>query len=92
MSKAKTLATTVSTGGALEDPNNIPAADIDGLAAVATSGAYADLSGKPSTNDFLPSQTGNSGKLLSTNGTDPSWVDAPVGFSSGKALFFSSFN
>lgn len=26
--------------------------------------------------DALPSQTGNSGKLLTTNGTDPSWIAA----------------
>jgi hypothetical protein len=45
MSKAKTLATTVSTGGSLENPAAIPAASIAGLATVATTGAYADLSG-----------------------------------------------
>ena len=29
--------------------------------------------------DPLPSQTGKSGKILSTNGTAPSWVDVPTG-------------
>ena len=48
MSKAKTLAGTVSTGGVLANPSAIPVANITGLATVATSGAYADLSGKPS--------------------------------------------
>jgi plastocyanin len=48
MSKAKTLAGTVSTGGVLATPGSVPASAITGLATVATSGAYADLSGKPS--------------------------------------------
>lgn len=73
MSKAKTLAGTVSTGGALSNPDAIPVAKVTGLAAVATSGAYSDLSGKPSANSLLPSQTGNSDKFLSTDGTDPVW-------------------
>jgi hypothetical protein len=47
MSKAKTLAGTVSTGGVLATPGSVPASAITGLATVATSGAYADLSGKP---------------------------------------------
>jgi hypothetical protein len=46
MSKAKTLAGTVSTGGVLAD-GTVSAAEVSGLATVATSGAYADLSGKP---------------------------------------------
>jgi hypothetical protein len=48
-----------------------------GLATVAATGAYADLSGKPGTNDFLPSQTSNSGKFLTTDGSAPSWVIIP---------------
>lgn len=48
MSKAKTLASAVSTGGALANPTAIPAANIAGLATVATSGSYTDLSDKPS--------------------------------------------
>lgn len=61
-----------------------------GLALVASTGAYADLSGTPTipttissfTNDAgyatYPSQTGNTGKYLKTDGTDVSWstVDA----------------
>jgi hypothetical protein len=47
MAKPRTLANTVSTGGPLETPDAIPASDITGLAAVATSGEYADLNGKP---------------------------------------------
>jgi hypothetical protein len=49
------------------------ASTITGLANVATSGAYSDLSGKPSIPPALPSQTGNSGKYLTTDGTVPSW-------------------
>ena len=47
MSKAKTLAGTVSAGGALANPTAIPAANIAGLATVATTGSYTDLSDKP---------------------------------------------
>lgn len=47
MSKAKILAGTVSTGGSLENPTAIPAANIAGLATVATTGSYNDLSDKP---------------------------------------------
>ena len=48
------------------------------LAAVATSGSYSDLTNKPSI-PSLPSQTGNSGKFLTTNGTDTSWGTAGSG-------------
>lgn len=78
MSKAKTLAGTVSTGGVLAD-GTVSAAEVSGLATVATTGAYADLSGKPGTNDFLPSQTGNNGKYLTTDGSSPSWATVTTG-------------
>lgn len=46
MSKAKTLASTVSTGGVLAD-GTVDASEVTGLATVATSGAYSDLTGSP---------------------------------------------
>lgn len=46
MGKAKILASTVSTGGPLAD-GTIAASEVTGLAAVATSGSYADLGGTP---------------------------------------------
>ena len=46
MSKARTLASTVSTGAVLAD-GTVAAAEVTGLAAVATSGAYSDVSGTP---------------------------------------------
>ena len=46
MSKARTLANFVSSGNPLAD-GAIAASEVTGLAAVATTGAYADLSGKP---------------------------------------------
>ena len=53
---------------------------IDGssLATVATSGDYNDLTNKPTIPEGLPSQSGNSGKFLTTDGSDASWatVDA----------------
>ena len=47
MSKARTLANFVSSGNPLAD-GAIAASEVTGLSAVATTGAYADLSGKPS--------------------------------------------
>lgn len=48
------------------------------LATVATTGAYSDLSGTPtiptSVDNLGPSQTGNSGKFLTTDGTNASWA------------------
>jgi len=88
MSKAKTLATTVSTGGALEDPNNIPAADIDGLATVATSGAYNDLSGKPSL--ATVATTGAYGDIVGTAGTANGvmYLNGSKVLTTGSALVF----
>ena len=43
------------------------------LSTVATSGSYNDLSNKPTIPEGLPSQSGNSGKFLTTNGTTASW-------------------
>jgi len=48
------------------------------LACVATSGSYTDLVNKP-TNSLLPTQTGQSGKYLTTNGTTPSWSTVTQG-------------
>jgi hypothetical protein len=48
------------------------------LATVATSGSYNDLTNKPSI-PSLPSQTGNSGKFLTTNGSATSWGTAGAG-------------
>jgi hypothetical protein len=73
----------VATSGAYGDLSGTPT-----LATVATSGSYADLSSKPTiptktsdlTNDSgfitsngIPSQTGQSGKYLTTNGSALSW-------------------
>lgn len=53
------------------------------LATVATTGAYSDLSGKPtvptSVDDLNPSQTGNSGKFLKTDGSNATWEAIPGG-------------
>lgn len=86
MAKPRTLADTVSTGGVLAD-GTVSAAEVSGLATVATSGSYNDLSNKPGTNDFLPSQSGQAGKYLTTDGTTPSW--APVS-SAGSDLYLWS--
>lgn len=53
------------------------------LATVATTGDYDDLSNTPtipnSVDDLSPSQAGNSGKFLKTNGTTASWESIPGG-------------
>ncbi len=48
MTKARVLANTVSTGAVLAD-GSVAASEVSGLSTVATSGAYADLSGTPTT-------------------------------------------
>ena len=48
-------------------------ANTSSLATVATTGSYTDLLNKPSLGDTLPTQTGNSGKYLQTNGSTVSW-------------------
>lgn len=58
----------------------LPAGSITGLAVVATTGAFADLANSTHSHALLtditgfPSVTGNSGKVLGTNGTTVSWV------------------
>lgn len=65
MSKAKTLAGTVSTGGVLANPSAIPVANITGLATVATTGSYNDLIDKPTITTTATNLAGGS------NGTIP---------------------
>lgn len=70
----------VSTSGSYANPSWITSlaySKLTGaptLAAVATSGSYADLSSKPTIDTLVPTQTGNSGKFLTTNGTAVSWA------------------
>jgi len=78
MSKAKTLATTVSTGGVLDNPSAIPGANISGAVGSATNIAggsngtvpYQSASG---TTQMLA--VGTPGQVLQTNGVGaPSWA------------------
>ena len=64
MSKAKTLAGTVSTGGVLAD-GTVSAAEVSGLATVATTGSYNDLIDKPTITTTATNLAGGS------NGTIP---------------------
>ena len=83
MSKAKTLATTVSTGGVLDNPSAIPAANISGAVGSATNIAggsngtvpYQSASG---TTQMLA--VGTPGQVLQTNGAGaPTWVAPATG-------------
>lgn len=59
MTKARTLASTVSTGSVLAD-GSVAASEVSGLAAVATSGSYTDLTNEP---------TAPSGTIVGTSDT-----------------------
>lgn len=75
---------TVATSGAYSDLSGTPT-----LATVATSGDYDDLIDKPTINTLVPSQSGNSGKVLTTDGSVVSWqaVNAdPVGTAVALAI------
>lgn len=61
---------TVAASGSYNDLSNLP---------TLFSGSYSDLSNKPTLNSFLPSQTGNSGKYLTTDGTNASWASVSSG-------------
>ena len=72
-------------------PYTLPAQDgsanqvmtTDGSGNVTWAAAASDGDSDPTNEIELPTQTGNSGKMLSTNGTSPSWVDAPTEIPAG---------
>jgi len=72
----------IKVGGTtvIDDSRNI--SNIANLATVATTGAYSDITGTPTTDQLLPSQTGNAGSYLTTDGSTASW--SPV---AGGAAF-----
>lgn len=69
----KTDNTTTQTASASED---IKGSGTINLHKVSKTGSYNDLLDKPTIPDPLPTQTGNSGKFLTTNGTTTSWATA----------------
>jgi hypothetical protein len=54
------------------------------------SGSYADLTNKPTIDTLVPSQTGNSGKYLTTNGTTVSW--ATVSGGGGSSAYSNQYS
>ncbi len=78
MTKARTLASTVSTGNVLAD-GSVAAAEVSGLATVATTGSYTDLVNEP---------TAPSGAIV---GTTDSQTLTNKDLSSGTNTFPSSF-
>jgi hypothetical protein len=69
----------IKVGGTtvIDDSRNI--SNITNLATVATSGAYADITGTPSSAELLPSQTGNATFYLTTDGTTATWAAVATG-------------
>lgn len=61
------------------DNNYVPQTMLIEAATVAFTGSYNDLTDKPTIPDPLPSQTGNSGKFLTTNGSTTSWATVSGG-------------
>lgn len=88
MTKARTLGNFVSAGNPLSD-GTIAASEVTGLSTVATTGAYADLSGKPTLPTF-PSGTvvGTSDAQTLTNKTFTGYTETvyALGTSGSQAL------
>jgi hypothetical protein len=61
------------TSGSLTNCTNFPAANLSGTLSIAKGGT-GQTTATAAINALLPSQTGNSGKYLTTNGTNTSWV------------------
>jgi hypothetical protein len=78
MSKAKTLATTVSTGGVLDNPSAIPAANISGAVGSATNiagGSNGTIPYQSASGTTQMLAVGTAGQVLQTNGVGaPSWA------------------
>lgn len=94
MTVAVKLARAVGTGGVLAG-GQIQAAQVTGLAAVAASGSYLDLTNTPAPVDPLPTQTNNANKYLKTNGSTASWAtlnvlnSVPITLNSGSTASIS---
>ncbi|HLP82630.1 MAG TPA: hypothetical protein VK141_11690, partial [Nitrosomonas sp.] len=72
---------------------SLPASKVTGLATVATSGAYADLTGTPTLNSLLPDQTGQSGKFLTTDGTNTTWAASSSQWTTnGSNIYYNTGN
>lgn len=67
-----------STGSSLSSSNVSLTSEVAGILPIANGGTNAATSQGARTN-LLPSQTGNSGKVLQTDGTDVSWVNPSAG-------------
>ncbi|WP_291515607.1 hypothetical protein [Bdellovibrio sp. ArHS] len=72
------IANTYNAPTATTIVGTVAANKVTGLATVATSGSYNDLSNKP-TIPSIPSQTGNGGKYLTTDGSALSWATVAGG-------------
>lgn len=61
------------TSGSLTNCTNFPAANLSGTLSIAKGGT-GQTTATAAINALLPSQTGNSGRFLTTNGTNTSWA------------------
>ena len=94
MSKAKTLATTVSTGGVLDNPSAIPAANISGAVGSATNlagGSNGTIPYQSASGTTQMLAVGTAGYVLQTNGVGaPTWVALAAGSSAGGVIWENS--
>ena len=93
------IQTQIDTKAPLASPNFSGTPQISGTNIPVVTGHIANLSA--GANGSIPYQTGsntttfraigNAGQVLTVAGGVPTWADAAVGFSNGKACFFSNF-
>tara|TARA_R110000868_G_scaffold139451_6_gene354291 strand:+ start:467 stop:958 length:492 start_codon:yes stop_codon:yes gene_type:complete len=97
MSKAKTLATTVSTGGVLDNPSAIPAANISGAVGSATNlagGSNGTIPYQSASGTTQMLAVGTNGQVLTSAGVGaPTWATpAATGVTSVAATVPSIFS
>lgn len=80
------LANNLNTSGQLDGSDGL-----SGAVPIANGGT-GQTTAANAINTLLPSQTGNSGKLLTTNGSAASWDNAPIGITTttGSAPYYAA--
>lgn len=63
-----------------------------GYSATSVSIDYNNLSNKPTIDSLVPSQTGNTGKVLTTDGTNVSWTTVSSGGGGGSSVYSNQYS